>query len=158
MASITPILRVNKQKKDGKCPLAIRITKNRKSTFLFLGHSIDPKHWDQAAKRVKKSHPNSMRLNNLINVKIAKGEKIIIESEVKGKAIEKKAFQKAVQGKIDNSSTFSALAEEHLENLRLTKKFSRIVTDTSQIRNFLKFTKNKEITFEQIDYTVLCAM
>jgi integrase/recombinase XerD len=57
----------NEEKTDGTCPLALRITKDRKSSYIYLGFSIHSKDWDADKQRVKKSHPNSARLNNFLN-------------------------------------------------------------------------------------------
>lgn len=66
MASLKVLLRKNKKKSDQTCPLALRITHNRKTRYIFLGQYILEKHWNEDTQRVKKSHPNSARLNNLI--------------------------------------------------------------------------------------------
>lgn len=65
MANIKIVLRKEK-KKDGTSPLAIRITKDRKSSFIYLEYSVFEKDWDTSVGLVKKSHPNSARLNNLL--------------------------------------------------------------------------------------------
>ncbi|MFT7156324.1 MAG: integrase/recombinase XerD, partial [Parvicella sp.] len=61
MASIKPVIRENKIDKSGEAPLALRVTHNRKSSFIFLGQRLDPKFWDKTKGNIKKSHPNSGR-------------------------------------------------------------------------------------------------
>ena len=78
MSSISATLR-KKPNKQGLFPLAVRITKNRKSTFLFIGQYIEEKFWDAQNKRVKKSHSNSVRLNNLIAKKISEANDTLLE-------------------------------------------------------------------------------
>ena len=70
MASIKVILR-NKQNKDGTSAIALQIIKNRVSSLVHIGHSVEEKHWDAISGKVKKSHPNSVRLNNLIAKKLS---------------------------------------------------------------------------------------
>jgi hypothetical protein len=53
-------------KKDGTYPLALRITKNRKSSYIFLEYSIRKEDWSADDQRVKSSHPNSTRLNHFL--------------------------------------------------------------------------------------------
>ena len=73
MATIKIILR-KKLDKDGKpklnsdgiLPLTMRIIKDRKTSFIYLGYTSKESDWDAAVQRVKKSHPNHARLNNYI--------------------------------------------------------------------------------------------
>jgi integrase/recombinase XerD len=86
MGSIKAVLR-QKENKDGTFPLAIRITKDRKSSYIYIGQHLDKKYWDPLKRHVKKSHPNSARLNNLIAKKIAETNNKLLEIETeKGEA------------------------------------------------------------------------
>ena len=46
MSSLKIILR-KKATKDGSYPLAIRIIKDRTSSYAFIGHTIDEKYWER---------------------------------------------------------------------------------------------------------------
>ena len=63
MASSIKVTLRKKPNKQGHYPLVIRITKDRRSTYLYTGQYICLKYWDEANKIVRKSHPNSVRLN-----------------------------------------------------------------------------------------------
>lgn len=80
MSSITAILR-KKPNKQGQYPIYIRITKDRKSSFIALGYYIDKNQWDEVNKKVRKSHPNSVRLNNLITKKMTEAGGKLIEMD-----------------------------------------------------------------------------
>ena len=84
MASVNIVLR-RKATKDGTFPLAIRITKERKSSYIFVGQSISEKDWDEIKERVKKSHPNSARLNNMLVAKLAEANDKLLETETNKK-------------------------------------------------------------------------
>ena len=71
MHSIKPVLRIDKAKANGDAPLYIRIIKERKPTYKALKFYLNPSHWDEKLTKVRKSHPNSVRLNNQISQKIA---------------------------------------------------------------------------------------
>ena len=53
MASIYPVLR-KKANKIGQFPIAIRITIDRRTTYLYTGQYIEDKFWDDQKGRVKK--------------------------------------------------------------------------------------------------------
>jgi len=54
--TVTPVLRESKQRDDGRAPIWIRITANRKSRYLSTGIKIAPKHWNERRREVRKSH------------------------------------------------------------------------------------------------------
>lgn len=95
MSTISAILR-KKANKQGQYPIYLRVTKDRKSTFINLEQYINKSDWDEKTKRVRKSHPNSVRLNNLISKKIAEtGEKIIeMDFGMEKQKLDVKAIQK----------------------------------------------------------------
>ena len=95
MSSITIILR-KKVNKQGLFPVAIRITKNKKSPFLYFGQYINEKFWDTKNRKIKKSHPNSVRLHNLIakklvSLKIPEKAQAILD-KYKNELIDKKSL------------------------------------------------------------------
>src|SRR5690554_6597601 len=81
MSSVKAILR-KKQNKQGQFPIAIRITKNRKSSYLYTGHYVNLNQWDDTKHMVKKNHPNSTRLNNLILQKLSEASSTVIDTQV----------------------------------------------------------------------------
>src|ERR1035438_630658 len=80
MANVKIVLR-KETKKDGTSPLAIRITKDRKSSYIYIEYSIKESDWDKTAQRVKKSHPNSVRLNNFLIKKLSEANDNSLELE-----------------------------------------------------------------------------
>ena len=71
--------------KDGKFPISVRITINRKPSYVMTGQKLDSlEQWDAKMQRVKKSHPNSVRLNNFLLNELAKANDKALELETKG--------------------------------------------------------------------------
>nr|MBK9653129.1 hypothetical protein [Bacteroidota bacterium] len=66
------ILRKDKTNKAGEHPLYLRLIKGRKSKYISIGQYLKLEHWDDENKRVRKSHPNSQRLNNYIAQKFSR--------------------------------------------------------------------------------------
>ena len=81
MASIKIVLWKHDKKKDGTFPLAIRITQNRKTRYIYTGQYILEKDWDKDFGKVKKSHTNSARLNNYLLKKLTEVDSIALEAE-----------------------------------------------------------------------------
>ena len=77
MVSLKLILWRHDQKKDGRYPIAIRITKDRKTKYKFTGKAVYEKEWDEVNCKIKRSHENSGRLNAFLRKEIRKVEEII---------------------------------------------------------------------------------
>lgn len=138
MASIKVVLRTNKTKKDGTCPLAIRITKDRKTKFVFTGKYIFEKDWDAENTKVKRSHENSGRMNAFLRKKLREIETItddaeLAEEEVSLTQIKNKAKRKT------NKVSFFELAAERIKNKALEGTYSVSKSELSILYNIYEF-------------------
>jgi len=149
MATIEAYMRKRKNK-AGLCPINIRITKDRKSTYIQTGQRIDPKFWDTVKRKVKKNHPNSTRLNNLIAFKLAEINKSLLDIEAKTKPITRVTeIKKAISGK-HKSHSFYTFAEAYFEELEKNKKYSRINCELPLLNRIKRYPRAKILTFEAI--------
>lgn len=140
--------------KEGKRPLAIRLTQNRRSSYIYIGQAIKESDWDDNKKIVKKSHPNSVRLNNLIIKKLAEANDKLIELDADNNAITAKIIQKQVKRK-NKSATFSELAEIYLSHKEKAGKYNTYLADRSRVKHFRNFLPNSDITFPEISELLL---
>ncbi|MDD7886787.1 Arm DNA-binding domain-containing protein [Flavivirga sp. 57AJ16] len=85
MASSIKIVLIKKKNKDVLYPLAVRFTKNRQSTYRYLGHYIKLSDWDSKNRQVKSAHPNSGILNKLISSEFKKANRGLIKFQAKQK-------------------------------------------------------------------------
>ncbi len=152
MASVKIVLR-KKKNKDGTYPLAIRITKDRNSSFIHIGHHILQNQWDAKAQQVKKSHPNSTRLNNLILKKLSEGNDKLLELEIQKNDISSRSIKKGLKPK--TGLTFFAQADLFLSNLKQSGKYNRVTTDQPRIDRFREFLKGEDISFQEITTNLL---
>ena len=152
MATVKLVLR-RKQNKDGTYPLAIRITKDRKSSFIHVGHHVRIEDWDAAGQRVRKSHPNSARLNNFLLKKITEAFDKSLELEANANTIS----AKTVKSKLKNSqgTGFFQQAAIYIEDLEKSGKFNRASADKPRIKHFKEFLKGEEIAFPDITISLL---
>lgn len=152
MATIRIVLR-QKPNKHNEFPIAIRITKNRKSSYIFLGQYISKKFWDLKNQRVKSSHPNSARLNQLILTKLASCNEKLLEIESSKKSGSLKTIKETIvsNGKKD----FAFVAEIYLKNILSRKKSNQYVTDKKRIEEFKEFCANSSLEFHEIEVSLL---
>lgn len=152
MASVKIVLR-KKQNKDGTYPLAVRITKDRKSSYVYTGHHILEPFWDAKNRKVKKSHPNSARLNNLLIKKMAEAEDSLLELEVQKKDTSAKVVKSRV--KTSKVTSFFAQADMYLTNLKKQGKYNRHKSDQSRVASFKAFLDDTDISFQEITTSLL---
>jgi len=151
MASVKIVLR-KKQNKDKTYPLAIRITKDRRTSFIHLGYHISEDEWDSVQQRVKKSHPNSARLNNLLIKKLAEANDKSLELETQKEEVSMDSIKSFI--KAPKSTTFFTQAQLYLDNLKQSGKYNQYTADKPRIKRFREFL-NKDVLFSEITETLL---
>jgi integrase/recombinase XerD len=153
MASVKVVLRLNKKKGDGTFPIVIRVTNNRQLTEKFVGHAVKLKDWDEKQHLVKKSHPNSVRLNYLISKKVDEINKMILDAANNDQQLTKKQLKYKI--KHNNKSSFNSLADEHLSDLLKLKKFNQHSGEKPRVNHFKNFLDQQDISFQNITVTLL---
>ena len=156
MATIKIVLR-NKKNKDGtspdRLPLTIRITKDRKTSFIYLGHYLKVNEWDAVEQRVKKNHPNASRLNNYIIKKLSEANGVSLDLETQRSEVSSKAVKQKIKPKA--GSTFFAQAELYLDNLKESGKYNQYTADKPRVKHFKEFLKGEDISFSDITVSLI---
>jgi len=57
------VIRKGKEDLNGECMVFLRITREGKSSYRSMGLKVKPRDWDSLEGKVRRSHPNSVRLN-----------------------------------------------------------------------------------------------
>jgi len=147
MASLKIILR-KKAAPDGTYPLVIRITKDRKTSIISLGHYIDEKDWDNKHQRIKKSHPNSTRLNNMLSKKLSEVSDKFIELQTNNTDTSSRTVTNAFKSAKDG--TFFKQAAIYLRQLQERGKFNQHSADAPRVERFREFLNGSDINFQEI--------
>lgn len=154
MASLKAILLPKSDKKGNKTHrLALRVTVNRKRSYLFLGYIIDPKDWNADTEKVKRSHPKAMQINRLLRKKYDELEDYILESRALRKDLSAKQITEFVKGD-KKGITFFQLSEQFLKELNDAGNITREVSDRSRFNMFKEFIKH-DVSFREIDEAML---
>lgn len=152
MATIKLVLR-KKINKDGTSPLAIRITKDRKTSFVHVGYSVREQDWDANKQSVKRTHPNSVRLNNFLLKKLSEANDTSLEIEThKAEATASVVKQKV---KPPKGISFFDIAKAYLEDLQASGKYNQYTADKPRIKHFKDFIKGQDIAFADITVSLL---
>ena len=152
VATVKIVLR-QKQNKNGTFPLALRITKDRRASFIHLGQHIKESEWDADTQRVRKSHPNSTRLNNLLLKRLAEASDTSLELETQKGNVSSKAVKQKI--KPSGGKTFFAQAKAYLDDLKSSGKYNRYTPDNSRLNNFKEFLKSEDVAFSDVTVSLL---
>ena len=151
MTSIKIVRRKNKQRKDGTAPLALRISKDYKTNYTFLGQYVLEKDWNADSGKVKTSYPNSKRLNNFLLKKLTEANDVVFDTD-------NSITSKEVKNKIKRQTrklSFFQIASERVKTKYDSGTFSVAKAELSILYNIeeylnLKSTRNKETVIQEI--------
>lgn len=154
MSSSIKVTLRKKANKDGLFPLVIRITKDRKTNYIYTGYYVSLKDWDDRNRQIKKSHPNSKRLNNLLLAKLSEANNTLIDLETHKKDSSASHIKKEVVAPLVNKS-FNDVAKEFLNDLEKLGKLSRLASDRVRVNHLISFMNSENILFREIDENLL---
>jgi site-specific recombinase XerD len=147
-ASVKLLIKKNKKNSLGKYPIYLRITANRKTSFVSTGFFIEKNQWDERTESVKESN----RDHEHINTSILNRKKQYLD-EILHAAIDKK-FKSA-------SSIKQVIADELRNIFKFSEKLQKEVAgrrSSSTIKNYKKHLKKLEsyvgdrnLLFDQMD-------
>lgn len=136
--------------KDGKFPISVRITINRKPSYIMTGQKLDNlEQWDVKMQRVKKSHPNSVRLNNFLLNELAKANDKALELETKGH-VSAKVVKTSLKPIEEKSVYFKEVAMQYLKDQEALGNYESYATEDGRFKRLYDFAESDQITFNDI--------
>ena len=151
MATFKAVLKSEK-KKDGTHPIYIRITKDRRVTYVPLGMAIDPKFWNAAEGIAKPSYDGDVNLNNLIRSRLSN---IADEST---DLIKRKPNVSVITLKKQQQATKVAMvfeqAELYLKSLKDAGKYNQYTADKPRVKHLRDFLK-KDCALQDLEVSTL---
>jgi hypothetical protein len=123
MPTVTPILRVQKRDKRGRSPIWLRISDRDGDKYLSLGVKVLPSQWNDLKGRVRKGHPNSDRINLLLQRKETEAEEEILLLQMDDKAASADRLKESLTS--TSAGDFFSFADNHLEDLLSREKVGR---------------------------------
>lgn len=133
--TVLPVLWSRKDK-NGLLPIKIRITKNRKSTYVSIGFSVKKSDWSEFKRKVKTSAPNHLEINIRIDelIKEIENENPNVEFQPKGRVSFLKYLLQKIEDKKKGNKFFS------------TKRYRSLYF---HLEKFIG--KNNEIYFDELN-------
>ncbi|MEL7118752.1 MAG: site-specific integrase [Bacteroidota bacterium] len=159
MVSLKIILDKRTPKKDGTCPLKIRIIYNRQTYHMALGYSVLAEDWDSANQKVKKSSKsigNVTRFNALIHKEKQKIFDGISKLDTDGQ-LESMSFAE-IKKRISNSNAETmvlAYGEEVIALMKEANKHGNARVYDTMLRSVRDFVQGKDFPLKQVSYSWL---
>ena len=152
MATVNLILYKSKKLKNGKHPIVLRITKNRKRKYVSLGYACTPDQWDEDREEFTTDFPKHKQRNRVLTKELFRAEDILDEFLDDGKDFTLEDFRAKYVG-VKPADVFEYF-DEVLESLR---EEGRIKTAESYkgVKGALKNFHNKPLLFNEINYAFL---
>lgn len=152
MSSVKAVIRT-KPNSQKLFPIAIRITKDRKTSFVYTGQYILKSQWDKTKGQVKKSHPDALIINQLIFKKLSKANRGLLDAEVKDEYQSSKNIKKKVV--TNQSSDFFNVASLYLKNISDRNKSHQLDIENKRIEVFQVFLKKDKLLFSNLNIELL---
>lgn len=134
--------------KDGGCNIFIRITVSRVKKRVKTGLVIDPKHWNPEKREVRRSYPQHIQFNAIIQDKIGELQQIYLKDLAMQRPVTSAALQNKITGKaISGSNSFFEYFESKIA--LLPSPASR-KNQTSVLKKLKDYRKGKDLLFSEI--------
>jgi integrase/recombinase XerD len=118
-----------------------------------LGIYLKVKDWDPKEKKVKKSHPNSSRLNALIAKRVSDAEGVTADLETKSKTITSKKIKEEILGK--EPVEFFPYADKYIQSLETSSKVGSLRRAKSVIKKMKDYQNGVPLYFDEINVKYL---
>lgn len=147
--TIQIVLRKDKVNLKGDMPIYFRITKNRRSTNIFSGYRIKEKHWDKERRKVKLSHPNSVKINSLL----AKKEAAFMDNLMDVESVDLTASLRIIKDKLNgvNHTDFYQVADVIAQGYKLRGQIGSYDKARSIVKKLRDYTGKTKLLLTDMD-------
>ncbi|MFT4525230.1 MAG: integrase/recombinase XerD, partial [Bacteroidia bacterium] len=148
MATVKIIQRTSKVKKNGEAPLYLRITKDRKSKFVSLRVFVVPKDWDSDTEQVKRSYPNSVRMNRFLAEKRKLALSAVLDLETAESSVSSSKIKQEIVG--TGGISFVDYCDAYLLFLKHTAKMGTLDKAKAVVSKLKSYLNGMDLTFSDL--------
>lgn len=152
MSSISPFL-VKRPNSKNLHPITIRIIKDRKPSYIYIGQAIRLNQWDAKNCRVKNSHPDYLEINQLIISKLSKANKSLLNAEIKEENLSSQTIKRKMISKEEGD--FFNVSKLYLRSIEDRKQFHQYDIAYHRIKVFKAYVKKDKLYFNELTVDLL---
>lgn len=153
MAKVSIILWKHQKNKDKTCTIYIRVYKNKKVKLISTDQTIKPEDWDEKACRVKRSHKNHVRLNNLLTKMLHDAQTAALELETADTQATSKSIVRRIRGFAERD--YFAFAADYILQFDNEAQRGTYKLYQSQLKKLRQFVGRESLSFDDIDASFL---
>lgn len=151
-SSVKVILFKGKVLKNGEHPILIRVTKDRKSSYLSIGISCSAKLWDTKENLPKRNHPDYAQIIVLIDKKRSEANKLLLELKTEGveisaNEIKNKISSKPLKGEVTVGSYFA----EFINRMENANRIGYADAFRFTKNSLFNFCKKRDFYFHEVN-------
>lgn len=154
MASVKPVLYTSKTLNNGFHPLGVRLIKDRKVKYFFIGHTIEKIHWDEASGTVLPTHRSHRRLNLLLNQQKVAAETQLLDLEGRQQQFTIEQVTKKIR-RNNKAISFTEFATKYVDDVYQEGRLTVARSDKSRLRKILAFNHHRPLYFHEINVAFL---
>lgn len=152
MATISVICYKSKTLANGEHPLAIRITKDGKRSYKYLGVSVHPKHWDFKKNIPRLNCPNRDLIKKLILETETEYQNLVLEMRSKQKSFTPTSLINSATSIVPK--TLDEMFCHIIDGLHSTNKLGNAKVYHDTYNTLLRYTKLAKLEFPISDVTI----
>lgn len=149
--SVKLILYMHQANINGQYPIYIRITINRKQSYIATGHFIDKKYWNEKSEQVKPEHLQAGTINPDITSRKQAIIQRIVEYQVRGERVTAAALKTIATAKGDLHNLFE-FAEAFIKEVEHKRVASTLENYRKHLLVVELYHGGKSLTFEEITH------
>jgi site-specific recombinase XerD len=153
MATLKVLLFTSKVLSNGESPIMIRLTIDRKSSYISIGHTCNPEYWNFDKDEPNKKHPNKKELDILVLHKIQEAKKLLLSLESDDIAVTLDSFKKRFIATNKNYS-FNEYISLRIEDLIKEGRVS-YANSYKDLRRILSKFHVKALYFNEVNHAFL---
>ena len=152
MGTIKVVLRKGRKHKDGRFPLAIRLTHNKKIKYIFTPYSSLEVEWNgKYPNFLNNKNPNHEELNEYLKEIYSKAIEHQLKIEKLGKPYTVNELYNSIT-RNEVRKTFFGLSNEIINDMIKAGRIGSSEANKTAMNAVKRFSKGKDFRFEEIDY------
>jgi integrase/recombinase XerD len=153
MASVKVFPRPDKANSEGKVPIYLRVTKNRRSKHIALDAYIFLKDWSKQTGKVKSTASNASQINVYISSKVAEAERIALGLETRSTSVTSYDIKHKILGKAP--ADFFEYVENRKDIMDKEYTIGTIRRYKCAVKKLRSFCKSDSLYFDDISVTLI---
>ena len=136
---------------NGEHPLMLCVCKDNKRKYQSLGISVNAEHWDFKSNKPNDKCPNRERIIILINEKVNEIQRIALDKKIAGRDFSASTLIESVKPSASSKKTVGDYYLTYIDNLKKENRLRYAGMYEVSYNSFIKFAKNLDIPFSDID-------